>query len=54
MEPLGVPPAQAARLLACTRQTIYRLLRDGELDSFKVRGARRVSMESIKRLVGAR
>jgi excisionase family DNA binding protein len=47
VEPFGVGPDEAARLLRCSRQTVYRLLGDGELQSFKIRGSRRVLTQSI-------
>jgi excisionase family DNA binding protein len=33
--------------LNCSRRTIYRLLADGELVAFKIRGTLRITLESI-------
>jgi excisionase family DNA binding protein len=51
LRPLGVPPAQAAELLSCTREMIYRLMTRGELESFVVGRSRRVTTASIEAFV---
>lgn len=45
--PLAVPPLEAARLLSLGMTKIYRLMRTGELISYRDGRARRITMESI-------
>jgi len=45
--PLAVPPLEAARLLSLGMTKIYRLMRSGELESYKDGRARRITMSSI-------
>ncbi len=47
-EALGVPPATAERLLGISHKKIYELLSGGELDSYKIGRARRVTLASIE------
>jgi excisionase family DNA binding protein len=49
-EPIGVRKSTAARLLDCSRWTIDRLIRSGDLTTFKVRGEPRVHYDSLMRL----
>jgi excisionase family DNA binding protein len=45
--PLAVPPLEAARLLSLGMTKIYRLMRAGELISYRDGRARRITMASI-------
>ena len=48
--------AEAAELLGVSRMTVYRLIRDGDLQRVKVRGASRIpesSLGSYLRTIGA-
>jgi excisionase family DNA binding protein len=45
--PLAVPPLEAARLLSLGMTKIYRLMRTGELVSYRDCRARRITTESI-------
>jgi excisionase family DNA binding protein len=47
-EQLVVRPADAERMLGCSHFTLYKLLGSGELKSFKLGKARRITVESIK------
>jgi excisionase family DNA binding protein len=49
--PLAVTPRVAARLLGFSRGYIFRLLKNGQLESFRDGGARRVLMASITNYV---
>lgn len=40
---------EAARLLDVSRWTIYRLVKDGKLEVFSVRGCRRIAISEIQR-----
>jgi excisionase family DNA binding protein len=51
IELFGVRKSTAARLLDCSRWTIDRLIADGELEAFMLRGKPRVRVDSIRRLV---
>jgi excisionase family DNA binding protein len=53
MEPIAVPPAVAMRMLAIGETTLFKLLKDGSLESVKIGKARRISVASIKRLAAA-
>jgi excisionase family DNA binding protein len=46
-EPVSVPPREAARLLNVGQSRLYKLLRDGELESYRDGRARRITMKSI-------
>jgi excisionase family DNA binding protein len=52
--PIGVPPKQAWEMLGCSNSTGYELLAAGELDSYTVGRARRVTVASIRRYVARR
>lgn len=52
VEARGVPPKKAAELLGCSRATVYQLLRSGELSSYRLGRARRVTLASIEHLIG--
>lgn len=45
--PLLYTPEQAAQQLACSRTTIYELMTSGELESVKIRSARRIPAEAL-------
>jgi excisionase family DNA binding protein len=45
--PLAVSPREASRLLSIGESTLYALLRAGELHSFRIGNARRISTQSI-------
>jgi excisionase family DNA binding protein len=47
-EPLVVRPKVACRLLSVGETRLYELIANGELESFKDGGARRITMASIK------
>jgi hypothetical protein len=51
IEPLVVRPAEAWRMLGCGPTYGYELLERGELDSFTDGGARKITVESIKRYI---
>jgi excisionase family DNA binding protein len=38
---------EVMRRLDCGRSTVYRLMKDGTLDSVTIRGARRVRVDSV-------
>jgi excisionase family DNA binding protein len=42
---------EVAEMLSVSRHTIYKLVKDGELESVKVRGARRVLAEALEAYV---
>jgi excisionase family DNA binding protein len=42
---------EVAEMLSVSRHTIYKLFKDGELESVKVRGARRVLAEALEAYV---
>jgi hypothetical protein len=51
IDPLVVRPAEAWRMLGCGPTYGYELLERGELDSFTDGGARKITVESIKRYI---
>lgn len=53
-ELLGLRKTTAARVLDCSRWTIDRLIADGELEAFELRGTPRVRVDSIRRLMERR
>lgn len=53
-EPLVVSPRDACRLLAVGNSYLYRLLNDGELDSYLDGRVRRITVASIERYVQRR
>jgi excisionase family DNA binding protein len=50
-QPIGVPPKEAWRKLGCSNAKGYDLLAAGELDSYTIGRARRITLESIERYV---
>ena len=50
--PLAYSPGDAARMLGCSRDTIYTLMRRGELQSYKVGGMRRIKRSDLLALLG--
>jgi len=48
---LIVRPREAGELLDCGQSYLYELLHDGELDSFVDGGARKITVESIRRYI---
>lgn len=53
-EPLVVSPRDACRLLSVGNSYLYRLLNDGELDSYLDGRVRRITVASIQRYVQRR
>lgn len=56
MEPLGLSLSEAGKALGGTdkplsRTSIYRLVRGGDLEAFKVRGRTLIAVDSLKRFV---
>ena len=49
--PLAVSPLEAGRLLSIGVTRVYRLMRAGELQSFRSGRSRRITMASIKKLI---
>ena len=47
MEPLMSTPAEAAALLGVTRARVYRLIRDSELASVRIRRCRRLPVAAV-------
>ena len=54
VEPLGVPPKVAFGIIGCGVTYGYQLLNSGELESYYLGRARRVTMNSIHRCVERR
>jgi excisionase family DNA binding protein len=52
--PLAVPPAEAARLLSLSLARLYRLMRDGELQSYLDGRTRRITTASIHDYIARR
>jgi excisionase family DNA binding protein len=48
LQPIGVPPLEAARLLGTSLARIYRLLRSGQIRAVKMGGATLVLVDSIR------
>ena len=53
-ERLAYRPAEAARVLGCSRDTIYKLLAAGELRGWKLRSARLISADELRRFIRER
>jgi len=51
LEPLVVPPKVAKCLLACGNETLWRLLHEGELESFLDGASRKITLSSIRSYV---
>ncbi len=49
--PLVVRVKAACTLLACSRPKLYRLLRDGEIKSYRDGGLRKIELGSLKAYV---
>lgn len=49
-EPLQVPIKEAARLLGCCRQTLYKMREDDQIQFGRMRGRAMVPMSEIKRI----
>lgn len=52
IEPLAVRPATASKLMDCGRSRIYELIREGRLEVVRIDSDQRVTVRSIKRLLG--
>ena len=48
IEPLGVKPGEAARLIAASHSTVYRLIGTGDLIAIKRGGSTLVTLASIR------
>ena len=48
--PQVLTPAELATRWSKCRQTIYNMIRDGELRSFKVRNSRLISLSEVERI----
>ena len=53
-ERLSYRPEEAARLLGCSRDTIFKLLSTGELKGWKINSARFISLDEIRRFISER
>jgi hypothetical protein len=49
MEPVAVRRKTAGRMLDCSETTVWKLCKEGRLDTIKVGSDERVTVESIKR-----
>jgi excisionase family DNA binding protein len=54
VQPLAVSPRDARTMLGCCHQKIYQLIGSGELKSFKIGRARKITVESIKAYIERR
>jgi excisionase family DNA binding protein len=54
LEQVGVKKPTAARMLDCSLTTVYQMVRDGKLRTFKVGDDDRVLVSSIKELAAGR
>ena len=52
MRNLSTSVQSAASIIGVSRTSIYRLIKDGKIDTVKVRGRRLVKTESLRALVG--
>ena len=50
--PSDLSVAEVSSILGVTNPTVYKLMARGELDSYKVGNARRITRESLERLRG--
>jgi excisionase family DNA binding protein len=50
-KPVGVPPKQAWKRLGCSNAKGYQLLAAGEIDSYTIGRARRITLASIDRYI---
>ena len=51
LEPLGVPPKEAFRIISCGITKGYQLIANGELDVYKIGRATRITLDSIRAYV---
>ena len=54
IEPVAVRARDACTMLGCGLTHLYRLMADGELESFRDRGARKITVNSIKQYIDRR
>ena len=52
IEPIAVRPATAGKLMECGRSRVYELIREGRLEVVRIDSDQRVTVRSIKRLLG--
>jgi hypothetical protein len=50
LEPIAVKRSTAAKMLDCGPTTIWRLCKEGKLDTIKIGADERITVESIKRI----
>ena len=50
-ERLSYRPDEAAKLIGCSRDTIFKLLASGELRGWKINTARFISLDEIRRFI---
>jgi excisionase family DNA binding protein len=53
-ERLAYRPDEAARVLGCSRDTVYKLLASGELKGWKLGAARLINADELRRFVRER
>ena len=53
-ERLAYRPSEAARVIGCSREMIFKLLATGELKGWKVGAARLISADELRRFVHER
>ncbi|MEM1051166.1 MAG: excisionase [Pseudomonadota bacterium] len=51
MEPLGIKPSDAFAAIGCGKTKGWELIGDGELETFKIGSATRVTTESVRAYV---
>jgi excisionase family DNA binding protein len=51
IEPIAVSPAATCKLISASMFTVYKLLRNGELESFTVGRSRKILVSSIRRYI---
>ena len=49
--PLAFSISDAAKKLSIGRTTIYKMIDKGEIETFKIHGMRRISLDEIKRVM---
>jgi len=50
LEPIAVKKSTAAKMLDCGPTTIWRLCKEGKLDTVRIFADERITVESIKRI----
>ncbi len=50
-DPLALTVKDTARLIGCSRSTVYELINEGRLEAFKLGAATRITMASVKALI---